>query len=196
MVDLLIGVVLGSTRPGRRGAAVADWVMAQARDRRGVRYELVDIADYDLPLLDEPVQAAIGEYTKPHTIRWSQEIDRFDGYVFVTPEYNRSISAALKNAIDFLFKEWGGKAAAFVSYGSVGGARAIEHLRGIAAAVQLAGVPRQLDFFARVDFDAQRNFAPGEHNTELAQLMLEQLESWAGALRSTRTLAAGDEKGN
>ncbi|WP_426517987.1 NADPH-dependent FMN reductase [Diaminobutyricibacter sp. McL0618] len=196
-MDLLIGVVLGSTRPGRRGAAIADWMMARTAGRPGAQYELIDIAEYDLPLLDEPAQAAVGQYTKPHTIRWSQEIDRFDGFVFVTPEYNRSTSAALKNAIDFLYREWNGKAAAFVSYGSVGGARAIEHLRGIAAAVELAGIPRQLNFFARVDFDAQRNFAPGEHNVKLAALMLDQLETWATALRSTRTAPIPeDKKGN
>jgi NAD(P)H-dependent FMN reductase len=99
------------------------------RPTRDAEFELVDIKDFNLPLLDEPVPPSMGQYSKPHTKVWAAKISSFDGYVFVTPEYNHGISGALKNAIDFLFAEWNNKAAGFVSYGSVGGARAMEQLR-------------------------------------------------------------------
>ena len=126
---LKIGIIVGSTRPGRKALDVANWVQSVAGKRRDAIYEVVDIADFDLPLLDEPVPPSMDEYSKPHTIAWAEKIGGFDAFVFVTPEYNRSTSAALKNALDFLYKEWNNKAAGFVSYGSAGGARAVEHLR-------------------------------------------------------------------
>ena len=121
-----IAVIIGSTRPGRNGEAVAKWVYEIARKRSDAEFELVDIKDFNLPLLDEPVPPSLGQYTKEHTKVWAAKIDSFDAYVFVTPEYNHGISGALKNAIDFLFKEWNNKAAGFVSYGALGGTRAVE----------------------------------------------------------------------
>ena len=129
MSDLKIGVILGSTRPGRNGKGVADWVIENSAGRSGATYELVDLADYPLPLLDEPAPASMQQYTKEHTKRWAAKIAEFDGYVFVSPEYNHSTSGVLKNALDFLNVEWNNKAAGLVTYGSVGGARAAEHLR-------------------------------------------------------------------
>src|SRR5689334_15288346 len=130
MSSLKIAVILGSTRPGRNGAVVADWVLAQAAGRTAATYELLDLVDYPLPHLDEPVSAKAGSelYSKDHTKAWANKIAEYDGYVFVTPEYNHSTSGVLKNAIDFLYQEWTNKAAGLVSYGGVGGARAIEHL--------------------------------------------------------------------
>ena len=137
---LRIGVVVGSTRPGRRGDQVAEWVAAVSRTHvPTVDVEVVDVAAQGLPLLDEPVPAAIGEYRNPHTHAWS-DVAPYDGYVFVTPEYNHSTSGVLKNAIDYLYAEWTNKAAAFVGYGSVGGARAVEHLRLICSELQIAHV--------------------------------------------------------
>jgi NAD(P)H-dependent FMN reductase len=124
-----IAIILGSTRPGRNGEAVAKWVLDIAKRRDDAEYELVDIAEYKLPLLDEPLPPSMGHYSQPHTKAWAEKIGAFDGFVFVTPEYNHSTCGALKNAIDFLFAEWNNKAAGFVSYGAVGGARAVEHLR-------------------------------------------------------------------
>src|SRR6185437_7751665 len=129
-----IGIIVGSTRPNRRAALVAEWVNAHAQSYaeqapEPVSFEVVDLEDFDLPLLDEPVPAAVGEYHRPHTQRWAQTIGSFDGFVFVTPEYNHSLPAALKNAIDYLFAEWNDKAAGFVSYGLQGGVRAAEQLR-------------------------------------------------------------------
>ncbi len=126
-----------STRPGRNGEAGAKWVHEIAQKRSDAEFELVDIKDFNLPLLDEPVPSIMGQYSKPHTKAWAAKIGSFDGYVFVTPEYNHGISGALKNAIDFLFREWNDKAAGFVSYGGAGGARAVEQLRLVMAEVQI-----------------------------------------------------------
>src|SRR5207237_2021917 len=98
-----IAIILGSTRPGRNGEAVAKWVYEVAKKRSDAEFELVDIKDFNLPLLDEPVPPIMGQYSKPHTKRWAAKIGSFDAYVFVTPEYNHGISVALKNAIDLLF---------------------------------------------------------------------------------------------
>src|SRR3954466_13263615 len=124
-----IAIILGSTRPGRNGEAVAKWVLDIAKQRSDADYELVDLLDYNLPHLDEALPPAMGQYSQPHTKKWAEKIGSFDGFVFVPPEYNHSTSGALKNAIDFLAAEWNNKAAGFVSYGAVGGARAVEHLR-------------------------------------------------------------------
>jgi hypothetical protein len=118
-----IAIVVGSTRPGRKARDVADWVLQIAALRNDARFELVDVLDFDLPLLDEEIPPSMGNYQQAHTKTWAARIGGFDGFVFVTPEYNHGTSAALKNAIDFLFAEWNNKAAGFVGYGSAGGAR-------------------------------------------------------------------------
>ena len=141
---LRIGIIIGSTRPGRKGEAVAKWVYEIAQTRSDAEFELVDIKDFNLPLLDEPVSPTMGQYSKPHTRVWAAKIGSFDGYVFVTPEYNHGTSGALKNAIDFLFGEWNDKAAGFVSYGGAGGARAVEQLRLVMAEVRIATVRNQV----------------------------------------------------
>ena len=106
---LKIAIIIGSTRPGRNGEAVAKWVYEVAQKRSDAEFELVDIKGFNLPLLDEPVPPIMGQYSKPHTKAWAAKIDKFDAYVFVTPEYNHGTSGALKNAIDFLFAEWNNK---------------------------------------------------------------------------------------
>ena len=140
---LRIAIIIGSTRPGRKAEAVAKWVYEIAQNRSDAEFELVDIKDFDLPLLHEPVSPIMGQYTQEHTKTWSAKIASFDAYVFVTPEYNHGTSAALKNAIDFLYHEWVNKAAGFVSYGGAGGARAVEQLRLVMAEVQIATVRNQ-----------------------------------------------------
>ena len=186
MSDLKIAIILGSTRPGRNGKAVADWVLAQAQSRTGADYELIDLLDYPLPHLDEALPPSIGQYAGEHTKAWAEKIAAYDGFVFVTPEYNHSTSGVLKNAIDFLYAEWNNKAAGFVSYGSLGGARAIEHLRGISAELQLADVRQQLSFSLFTDFENFSEFRPGAHYQEQATILFDQLESWAGALKQLR----------
>jgi len=130
--------------------------------------------------------AGMGQYAGEHTKAWAEKIAAYDGFVFVTPEYNHSTSGVLKNAIDYLYAEWNNKAAGFVSYGSLGGARAIEHLRGISAELQLADVRQQLSFSLFTDFENFSEFRPGAHYQEQATILFDQLESWAGALKQLR----------
>src|SRR2546428_1646943 len=132
---LKIGIIVGSTRPGRKAAAVAKWVHDILKSRKDAEFEIVDIADYKLPLLDEPVSPTMHQYSKPHTKTWSEKIASLDAYIFVTPEYNHATSAALKNAIDFLFREWNNKAAGFVGYGGAGGVPGGENLRVVSGEI-------------------------------------------------------------
>jgi len=187
MADLKIAVILGSTRPGRNGAAVAEWVVSKAAGRSGAEYTLIDLLDFPLPHLDEAAPAAFGQYAGEHTKTWAAAIGAYDGFNFVTPEYNHSTSGVLKNAIDYLYGEWNNKAAAFVSYGALGGARAIEHLRGIASELQIAHVRQQLSFSLITDFENYSTFTPQAHREAEAEVLFGQLESWAGALKSLRS---------
>jgi NAD(P)H-dependent FMN reductase len=181
-----IGIILGSTRPNRIGEAVAQWVHELARRRSDASFDLIDIRDYDLPLLDEPIPPSQGKYSKDHTKRWAATIDRFDAFVFVTPEYNHGTSGALKNAIDFLYREWNNKAAGFVSYGSAGGVRAVEHLRLIMAELQIAGVRAQVTLSLFTDFENFSTFKPAAMHEKTLATMLDQLVAWGQALRSVR----------
>jgi NAD(P)H-dependent FMN reductase len=183
---LKIAIILGSTRPGRNGEAVARWVNEIAQKRSDAEFELVDLADFNLPLLDEPVPPSMGQYTKPHTIAWSKKIGSFDGYVFVTPEYNHATSGALKNAIDFLFNEWNDKAAGFVGYGGNGGARAIENLRLVMGELKVADVRAQVGLSLITDFENYSVFKPGPHQEPAVNAMLDQVIAWSGALKTLR----------
>jgi NAD(P)H-dependent FMN reductase len=185
--ELKIGIILGSTRPGRNGKAVADWVLDKAQARIGADYDLIDLADHPLPHMDEPMSPMLGQYAGEHTKAWAATIAPYDGYVFVTPEYNHSTSGVLKNAIDYLYAEWTNKAAAFVSYGSVGGARAVEHLRLICSELQIAHVRQQLSFSMFTDFENFSTFRPvSAIHDDAATVMFDQLEAWAGALKPLR----------
>jgi NAD(P)H-dependent FMN reductase len=188
---LSIGIILGSTRPNRNGEAVAKWVAEQTAGRTDARYELVDIKDYNLPLLDEPIPPSQGKYTQPHTKRWAEKIASFDAFVFVTPEYNHSTSGALKNALDFLYREWNNKAAGFVSYGSAGGARAVEALRLIMAELQIADVRAQVMFSLMTDFKNFSEFTPNPRHEGELDTMLKQLVAWGTAMQGVRAAAAG-----
>lgn len=181
-----LAVILGSTRPGRNGEAVAKWVYDIASRRTDAQFELVDIKDYNLPLLDEAVPPSLGQYSQPHTKTWAAKIGSFDGFVFVTPEYNHGTSGALKNAIDYLYKEWNNKAAGFVSYGSAGGARAVENLRLVMAEVQVATVRSQVMLSLFTDFENMRTFKPAAHHEKSINSMLDQLVAWSGALQPLR----------
>ena len=181
-----IGIILGSTRLNRNGEQVARWVYDIAAQRSDAEFELVDLRDYPLPHLDEPLPPSMGQYQNEHTRQWADKIASFDGFVIVTPEYNHSTSGVLKNAIDYLYAEWNNKAAAFVSYGSLGGARAIEHLRAIASELQIAHVRQQLSFSLFTDFENFSVFKPGPQQEAAATTMFDQLESWAGALKTVR----------
>ena len=181
-----IGVIVGSTRPGRKALDVATWVMGIASLRSDATYELVDVDEFKLPLLDEPVPPAMGQYSKPHTKAWAEKVASFDGFVFVTPEYNHGISAALKNAIDFLFAEWNNKAAGFVGYGSAGGARAVESLRLVMGELKIADVRSQVMLSLRSDFDNYTTFKPAQHHEKSVTAMLDEVVAWSGALKTVR----------
>src|SRR5687768_15307138 len=155
-----VAVVIGSTRPGRVGEAVGSWTFEIAQRRQDARFELVDIADFNLPLLDEPIPPSQGKYSKEHTKAWAAKIASFDAFVFVTPEYNHGPSGALKNAIDFLYREWNDKVAGFVGYGSAGGTRAVEQLRLIMAELQVATVRNQVALSLATDFENYTTFKP------------------------------------
>lgn len=181
-----IAIVLGSTRPGRLGKAVADWVHARAEEREDATFEILDVADFNLPLLDEPLPPSFGKYSHGHTKAWSEAVAAFDGYIFVTGEYNHSIPGALKNALDYLYKEWNNKSAGFVSYGSAGGTRAVEHLRDIAGELQMADVRAQVALPLATEFENYRTFTPSEGAEKNLQVLLDQVISWAGALKVLR----------
>ncbi|MFF9505566.1 NADPH-dependent FMN reductase [Streptomyces sp. NPDC014724] len=182
-----IGIILGSTRPGRNGEAVARWVHENAARRTDAEFELVDLLDYKLPLLDEPYPASMGQYTQPHTLAWAQKIASFDGFVFVTPEYNHSVPGALKNVIDYLHAEWANKSVGFVSYGSVGGTRAVEHLRLVAGEIQLADVRSQVALSLFHDFEDFSVFKPIDAQRDALATTLDQVIAWAEALAPLRT---------
>jgi len=186
---LNIGIIIGSTRPDRVGPSVAKWVHDIAQKRKDAAFELVDLNDFNLPLLDEPVPASQGQYSKEHTKRWSAKIASFDGYVFVTPEYNHGPSGVLKNAIDFLWAEWVDKAAGFVSYGSSGGIRAVEQLRQIMAEVQVATVRVQVALSLYTDFENYKVFKPASHHQQKLGQLFDQVIAWSGALKTLREMS-------
>ncbi|WUH89502.1 NAD(P)H-dependent oxidoreductase [Streptomyces sp. NBC_00433] len=181
-----IGIILGSTRPGRNGEGVARWVYDIAAQRTDAEFELVDLLDYKLPHLDEVMPPSLGQYAQPHTLRWAEKIASFDGFVMVTPEYNHSTSGALKNAIDFLYAEWNNKAVGFVSYGSVGGTRAVEHLRLVAGELQMADVRSQVALSLFTDFVNFSEFKPGPHQADAVTATLDQVVAWSEALAPLR----------
>jgi NAD(P)H-dependent FMN reductase len=181
-----IAIIVGSTRPGRKAEAVAKWVSGIALKRSDAEYEIVDIRDYSLPLLDEAAPPAMAQYSQPHTMAWSAKIATFDGYVFVTPEYNHSTSGALKNALDFLYREWNNKAAGFVGYGSAGGTRAVEQLRLIMGELQVADVRAQVMLSLFTDFENFTAFKPAAMHEKSVNAMLDQVVAWSGALKTLR----------
>jgi len=188
-----IAIILGSTRPGRNGEAVATWVQGIASRRSDAEFELIDLADFPLPHLDEAVPPSMGVYSNDHTKAWSAKIAEFDGYIFVTPEYNHSTSGVLKNALDYLYTEWNNKAAAFVSYGSLGGARAVEHLRLIASELQLATVRAQVAISLLTEFENYSVFTPHDYLLPQVDTMLDQVVSWAKALEPLRATDDQDQ---
>lgn len=184
MSDHTIGVVLGSIREGRAGAAVADWVLERARQRDDARFDLVDLATFDVPLLTSPTVpgAAQRQYDDERVTRWGETIDGLDGFVFVTPEYNHGVPGAFKNAVDSIYPEWGGKAVAFVSYGADAGVRAVEQWRTIAANLHLHDVRGQVALSSFFDFDSG-TFAPMERRAGELDTLLDQVVALTDRLR-------------
>ena len=181
-----IGIIIGSTRPGRKAAEVAHWVHGIAALRTDATFEVVDLADHALPLLDEPVPPSMGDYRHEHTHTWAGTVAACDGFVFVTPEYNHSTSAALKNALDYVYAEWNNKAAGFVGYGAAGGTRAVEHLRLVMGELQVADVRSQVALSLMDDFAQMSQFSPRPHQEQAVEAMLDQLVAWSAAMAPLR----------
>ncbi len=181
-----IQIILGSTRPNRVGEGVAKWVLETASKNSDINFDLVDVADFNLPLLDEPMPPMMHQYTKDHTKKWSEKINEADGYIFVTAEYDRSIPGAFKNAIDYLNWEWRNKAIGFVGYGTAGGSRAIEHWRGVAGELHMADVRDALLLYLPYDFENYSVFKPTEAHEEQLKKVVDEVSAWSGALAPLR----------
>jgi NAD(P)H-dependent FMN reductase len=175
-----IGIILGSTREGRVSPQVGAWVKELADKRGDANYTIIDIAEYKLPLLGEAGGDASG------AAAWSEIISKQDGFVFIVQEYNHSITGALKNALDYLREEWNNKAAGIVSYGSVGGARATEHLRGILSELLVAHVRVHPALSLFTDFENGTDFKPAAVQADSVNQMLDQVIPWTTALNTIR----------
>lgn len=186
---LHFGIIVGSTRPERVGKAVGQWVYEIARKRQDAKFKLIDLLDYQLPLLDEPLPAVMQQYSHAHTRRWSEVIRPYDGFIFVTPEYNRAPPASLKNALDYLFAEWNNKVAGFVGYGGSGAQLAIAQLRSIMAAFQMADVREQLSLSLYTDFRDGKYPEPQAHHEKTLNTLIDQMVVWGGALKALRLSA-------
>lgn len=186
---LRVGIILGSTRPARFADRPATWFFELAQKRADVAFELVDLRDYPLPFFEES-KSPFREASKHEiAVRWSRKVAELDAFVFVTGEYNHSIPASLKNAIDYLYPEWNRKPAAFVAYGSAGGARAVEQLRLILVELQVAPL-RAAVHIGRDEFMAVllhgKPFSDFPHLEQAANVMLDDLIWWGRTLRTGR----------
>jgi len=180
MAELKIGIILGSTRQGRVSPQVGEWVKGIADKRGDAQYEIVDIADFNLPFLF----TTAGD--EPGIKDWNEKLASLDGFVFIVQEYNHSITGALKNALDTARDAWNNKAAGFVSYGSTGGARAVEHLRGILGELLVADVRVHPTLSLFTDFENGTVFKPAELHLDNVNAMLDQVIAWSGALKTLR----------
>lgn len=180
MEKLNIGIILGSTREGRLSPQVGNWVKQLADQRGDANYTILDIADYKLPLLGEKDGDVSG------AAAWSKDVAAQDGFVFIVQEYNHSIAASLKNALDYLRVEWNNKAAGIVSYGSVGGARAAEHLRGILGELLIADVRVHPALSLFTDFENGSVLKAAAVQETSVNQMLDQVIPWATALKTIR----------
>lgn len=189
---LRLQVIVGSTRPGRGGISVAQWFHAIAAANPRFDTELVDLAEVNLPLLDEPNHPRLGKYVHAHTRRWSATIARGDVYVFVTPEYNYGMPAALKNAIDYLNAEWAMKPVGFVSYGGVsGGLRSVVQLKSVVGILNMVALNEGVvaPFYAQQITDDGR-FAATPIQQQGAEELLDALDRWGTLLRGARAPVA------
>ena len=184
-----IGIVIATTREGRFGDKPAAWIHRIAKARSDMDFEIVDLRDYPLPFFNEPMSPAWGAPKNEIAQRWAKKVAELDGFVFVTAEYNRSVPASLKNALDYAYKEFNRKPAAYVGYGGVGAARSIEHLRLINIELQMAPTRSGVHIGGN-DFIGMllqgKTFADSPHLEPPAKTMLDELAWWAHALKVAR----------
>ncbi|MFJ2938222.1 NADPH-dependent FMN reductase [Streptomyces sp. NPDC087219] len=183
-----IGIIIGSTRPGRNGHDVGTWVrdLAAAHAGSTARFDLVDLSEHALPLLDEAVPAAQAPGRQPHTVRWAERVASYDAFIVVTPEYNTAPPASLTNAIDYLCQEWAGKPVAYVGYGIFGAVTAVQHLRAQAGVLRMADIGPQVALTLREDFSGLTDFQPRGLHTVQLHALVDELLAWAQALRPLR----------
>jgi NAD(P)H-dependent FMN reductase len=184
-------IISGSTRPGRKGIAVARWVQQLAEQHGGFDIELVDLAEIDLPVMDEPNHPRLRQYVNQHTKDWSATVARADAFVFVTPEYNHSFPAGLKNALDYLSAEWADKAAGLVSYGGVSaGLRAATAIKPVLTSLRMLPVVEAVSvpFFTQFLTDDEQ-FVPNAELEAGGKAMLDELQRVTGALGTLRQAA-------
>jgi len=184
----VLQVIIGSTRPGRVGSAVADWIIDRARARGDFEVEVTDLAVLNLPIFDEPNHPRLRRYVNQHTKDWSEIVERSDAFIFVIPEYNYGFNAATKNAIDYLNQEWQNKPAGIVSYGGVAaGTRAAQMLKQVMSALKIVPVTDSVNIpFVAEKLDEDRRLKPNEIMEAAATAMLDELARWAQALRPLR----------
>jgi len=178
-------IVIASTRPSRKGPLVAAWFLDQARAHGGFDLEVVDLAEVNLPLLDEPEHPRLQKYQHAHTRAWSETISRADAFVFVTPEYDFGPPAGLVNALQYLQKEWACKPVGFVSYGGVsGGTRSVQVAKLTVTSLKMMPMFEavSIPFFSQYIDPQTGSFAPGEVQEKAARVMLDELLRWARAL--------------
>lgn len=187
-----IAIIVGSTRPNRFGPQVANWLLNIGRQRGDAQYDLIDLEAVDLPIFNEPGYPSMGQITVPHAIAWSEQIAQYDGFLIVTPEYNHSTSPALLNALTYLYQEWNFKPVAFASYGGgAGGARAVEHLRGVAGELKMFDIREQLvipSYYLRLNEQYQYQFSDAE--SKAANELFDQLVFWSEQLTAGRAALA------
>jgi NAD(P)H-dependent FMN reductase len=185
-------ILIASTRPGRVGPAVADWFLTRAREQGGFEIEVVDLAEINLPFMDEPNHPRLRQYTKEHTFRWSALVDSADAFVFVMPEYNYGFNAQLKNALDYLNLEWRYKPVGFVSYGGVAaGTRAVQMIKQVVTALQMMPLTQAVHIpFVRNFLNEDGRFQANEELETGADAMLAELRRWTDAMVQLRAGAA------
>lgn len=183
-----VGIVVGSTRPGRNGIQVAAWVQELAARHAGDRaeFEMLDLQEFELPLLDEPIPAVVAPGRNPHTVRWAERAGAYDAYIFVTPEYNGGAPASLQNAIDYLFQEWTRKTVGYVGYGIYGAVTAVQELRAQAGRLNMADIGPQVALSLRDDFVANTEFKPQSLHIEELHRLVDELLAWTTALTPLR----------
>jgi NAD(P)H-dependent FMN reductase len=182
-------IIVGSTRPGRAGLPISQWFTARAKDHGGFDVTVADLAELDLPMLDEPNHPRLAQYTKKHTKEWSAIIDAADAIVFVTPEYNYGYPASIKNAIDYLHKEWNYKPVGFVSYGGIAaGTRAVQQLKQVVTTLRMFPVFESVNIPFHTQFlDEDGVLVPNEIMEQAADAMLNELARTEAALRPLRS---------
>lgn len=183
-----IGIITGSTRDSRVNLQVAEWVKSIADERRDAKYELIDIKDYNLPKFNEPIPAIMSQdYQASEAHIWSKKVNELDGFIFVTPEYNKGITSGLKDAIDYLYVEWNHKAAGIVSYGSTLGVTAANNLRSILTVPKVATVGPQVAMSLFTDFQDMSKFNPAPFHEDSLNKMLDDVVAWSTALKTVRS---------